>query len=62
MTASANIYRIIKCTVDTLVSEIETRNKRINGPNAKFGFLMDVSAVIDLDDLESLRKHCADFA
>ena len=27
-----------------------------------FGFLMDVAAVIDIDDLESLRKHCADFA
>ena len=23
---------------------------------------MDVAAVIDIDDLESLRKHCADFA
>ena len=45
-----------------MVSEIETRSKRLNGANAKLGFLMGVTAVIDIDDLESLRKHCADFA
>ena len=52
----------MKCTVDTLVSETETRSKRLNGLNAKYGFFMDVAAVIDIDDLESLRKHCDDFA
>ena len=62
MTASAEINRIMTCTVDTLVSEIETRNKRLKGLNAKFGLLMDVAAVINIDDLESLWKHCADFA
>ena len=44
------------CAVDTLVSEIETRSKRSNGLNPKFGFLMNVAAVIDIDDLESLRS------
>ena len=60
LTASADIDRVMKCTVDTLASEIERRSKRLNGLNAKFGFLMDVTAAIDIDDLESLRKHCAD--
>ena len=44
------------------MSEIETRSKRLNSPNVKFWFVIDVVAVIDIDDLESLRKHCADFA
>ena len=62
ITASADIDRVMKCAVDTFVSEIETRSKRLNGLNAKFGLLMDVAALIDIDDLESLRKHCAAFA
>ena len=53
MTASAAIDRVMKCTVDTFVSEIETRSKWLNGLNAKFGLLMDVAAVIDIDDLQS---------
>ena len=62
MTASADIDRVMTYTVDTLVREIERRSKQLNSLNAKFGFLMNVAAVIDIDDLKSLRKHCADFA
>ena len=62
MTASSDIDRVLKCVVDTLVSETETTSKLLNCLNAKFRFLMDVAAVIDIDDLESLRKLCADFA
>ena len=51
----------MKCAADTFVSEIETMSKRLNDLNAKLWFLMDVAAVIDVDDLESLRKHWADF-
>ena len=61
MTASTDIDRVMTWSVDTLLSEIETMSKRSNGLNAQFGFLMDVAAVIGIDDLESLRKHCADF-
>ena len=34
LTASADIDRVMICTVDTPVSEIETRSKRLNGLNA----------------------------
>ena len=54
LTASDNIDRVMKCAVDALVSEIEMMSKWLNGLNTKFGFLKDVAAVVDNDDLESL--------
>jgi hypothetical protein len=63
LTLASEIDRVLKCAIDTLVIEIDTRSKRLNDLNSKFGFLLDVQTMFDDEDFDRdlLQQQCSDF-
>ena len=62
LSAEDEIRRVMKCSLDTLQQEITSRFTRLKDLNSKFGFLLDVTRLLERTDTDELSDECVDLA
>ena len=60
LSAEQEIKRVLRSILDRLHQEILTRFSRLDDMNSKFGFLLDVTNLLNNNDALAHLRHCVE--
>ena len=62
LTAEEELERVLKCSIDRFLQEVETRFSRLNSLNEKFGYFLDIENLLNCTDSIKLKENCLNLA